>query len=67
MKKELGSPGEGNAWQHIVEQSQINNSGFSSTEVNNINNIISICEIICFMCPAACEKRGGHKYVIGFS
>ena len=23
LKAELGSPGEGNAWHHIVEQSQI--------------------------------------------
>ena len=42
LKAELGSPGEGNAWHHIVEQSQIGKSGFSSNEVNNINNIISI-------------------------
>ena len=42
LKTELGSPGEGNAWHHIVEQSQIGKSGFSSNEVNNINNIISI-------------------------
>ncbi len=42
LKKYLGSPGEGNAWHHIVEQSQINKSGFSSNEVNNVNNIIAI-------------------------
>ena len=42
LKAELGSPGEGNAWHHIVEQSQIGKSGFSSNEVNNINNIIAI-------------------------
>lgn len=29
-------------WHHIVEQSQIGKSGFSSTQVNNINNVISI-------------------------
>lgn len=33
LKAELGSPGEGNAWHHIVEQSQIGKSGFSSNEV----------------------------------
>ncbi|PHU33842.1 hypothetical protein [Pseudobutyrivibrio ruminis] len=42
LKAELGSPGEGNAWHHIVEQSQISKSGFDSTQVNNINNVISI-------------------------
>lgn len=39
LKTELGSPGEGNAWHHIVEQSQIGKSGFSSNEVNNIISI----------------------------
>lgn len=42
MKKELGSPGEGNEWHHIVEQSQIGKSGFSSYQVNNVNNVIAI-------------------------
>ena len=42
MKVELGSPGEGKAWHHIVEQSQIEKSGFTSNEVNNINNVIAI-------------------------
>jgi len=42
LKKYLGSPGEDNAWHHIVEQSQIGKSGFSSNEINNVNNIISI-------------------------
>ena len=42
LKLELGSPGEGNAWHHIVEQSQISKSRFTSNQVNNINNVISI-------------------------
>lgn len=42
LKDYLGSPGEGNAWHHIVEQSQIGKSGFSSTKVNNVKNIIAI-------------------------
>ena len=42
LKEYLGSPGKGNAWHHIVEQSQIKKSGFSSTKVNNVKNIISI-------------------------
>lgn len=42
LKKYLGDPGEGNAWHHIVEQSQIDKAGFSPEDVNNVNNIISI-------------------------
>ena len=38
----MGDPGDGKAWHHIVEQSQIKNSGFASSQVNNVNNIISI-------------------------
>lgn len=39
LKKYLGDPGTGNAWHHIVEQSQIDKSGFSSEIVNNIISI----------------------------
>lgn len=41
-KKFLGSPGEGKQWHHIVEQSQINKSGFSSTQIQNTNNLITV-------------------------
>jgi RHS repeat-associated protein len=41
-KKFLGSPGEGKQWHHIVEQSQINKSGFSSTQIQNTNNLIAV-------------------------
>lgn len=42
MKKAVGSPGEGNAWHHIVEQSQISVSGFSPNQIHNMENIISV-------------------------
>ena len=42
LKKEIGSPGTGNEWHHIVEQSQIKKSGFSPQMIQNTNNIISI-------------------------
>ncbi len=42
LKEYMGSPGSGNAWHHIVEQSQIGRSGFSSNQVNNVNNIVSV-------------------------
>jgi hypothetical protein len=43
MKSDLGSPGKGNAWHHIVEQSQIGKRAkFTSKEVNNKNNIVAI-------------------------
>jgi hypothetical protein len=38
----LGSPGEGNAWHHIVEQSQIKKSGFDPTQIHNTNNLIAV-------------------------
>ena len=42
LKNEIGSPGAGNEWHHIVEQSQIAKSGFSPQMIQNTNNIISI-------------------------
>ena len=42
LKNEIGSPGAGNEWHHIVEQSQISKSGFSPQMIQNTNNIMSI-------------------------
>lgn len=42
LKNEIGSPGPGNKWHHIVEQSQVAKSGFSPQMIQNTNNIISI-------------------------
>ena len=42
LKKEIGSPGAGNEWHHIVEQNQIGKSGFSPQMVHNTNNIMAI-------------------------
>jgi hypothetical protein len=42
LKKYLGSPGEGNQWHHIVEQSQIGKSGFSVSKIQNTSNIIAV-------------------------
>lgn len=36
LKKYLGGNEEGKVWYHIVEQSQIKRSGFTSEEVNNV-------------------------------
>ena len=41
-KRDIGSAGDGNEWHHIVEQSQIDKSGFSSKMVNNPDNVVSI-------------------------
>ncbi|HEY9061486.1 MAG TPA: hypothetical protein VIO64_13410 [Pseudobacteroides sp.] len=35
-------PGDESQWHHIVEQSQISKSGFSTTTVNNLNNVVSL-------------------------
>ncbi|THF82721.1 hypothetical protein [Cohnella fermenti] len=42
LKKVLGSAGENKAWHHIVEQSQVQRSGFKAEDIQNINNVISI-------------------------
>ena len=42
LKNEIGSPGAGNEWHHIVEQSQIAKSGFAPQMIQNTNNIMPI-------------------------
>ena len=46
LKKFLGSPGKGNQWHHIVEQTQIDKSGFDPAKIHNTNNIISVAKEI---------------------
>jgi hypothetical protein len=41
-KKAIGSAGEGKQWHHIVEQSQIQKSGFDPTQIQNTNNLIAV-------------------------
>ena len=42
FKDWAGKAGDGRHWHHIVEQNQIGKSGFSSTKINNTDNIINI-------------------------
>ena len=42
LKRAIGSPGQGREWHHIVEQSQIIKSGFSSEMIQNLGNIASV-------------------------
>ena len=42
LKNFLGSAGTGKHWHHIVEQSQIQKSGFTSEQVNNTSNVIAV-------------------------
>ena len=42
LKSFLGSAGIGKHWHHIVEQSQMQKSGFSSEQVNNTSNVIAV-------------------------
>ncbi|MEW5953653.1 MAG: hypothetical protein AB1815_07925 [Bacillota bacterium] len=42
LKKNLGPAGEGKAWHHVVEQSQIQKSGFSPQQIHNTNNVIAV-------------------------
>jgi len=42
LKKFLGSPGEGNVWHHIVEQSKIDK--FGANAIHNVDNVIPITE-----------------------
>jgi hypothetical protein len=45
LKKFMGSPGEGNQWHHIVEQSQIKKSNFPVQQVQNPGNLVSIDKV----------------------
>ena len=42
FKSKYGKAGDGMHWHHIVEQSQIKRSGFSSEMINNTYNIVAI-------------------------
>lgn len=42
LKAFLGSPGPNCQWHHLVEQSQITRSGFSTQNINNLQNIVSL-------------------------
>jgi putative cell wall-binding protein len=42
LKKNLGPAGEGKAWHHVVEQSQIQKSGFNPQQIHNTNNVIAV-------------------------
>ena len=42
LKKSVGPAGEGKHWHHIVEQSQIQKSGFSAQQIHNTSNIIAV-------------------------
>ena len=42
LKDYLGSAGENNHWHHIVEQCQIDKSGFSPQQIHNTNNIVAV-------------------------
>ncbi len=42
LKKAIGSAGDGNHWHHIVEQSQIQKSGFAEQLIHNTSNIIAV-------------------------
>lgn len=41
-KRAMGSPGEGNVFDHVVEQSQIGRSGFAPEEIHNPFNMNSV-------------------------
>ena len=43
-KKNIGSPGVGNQWHHIVEQSQIQKSGFDPTRIHRFSNMFPLDE-----------------------
>lgn len=42
LKKALGKAGTQKQWHHIVEQNQIGKSGFSTEQINNLRNVVSI-------------------------
>ena len=42
LKKAIGPAGKDKHWHHIVEQSQIDKSGFSPQQIHNTSNIIAV-------------------------
>ena len=44
LKRQLGNPGEGMQWHHIVEQSQIKSyrAGFAPEQIHNVGNVIAL-------------------------
>jgi hypothetical protein len=42
LKKAVGSPGDGNVWHHIVEQCQIDKSGFDPKLIQNTDNVLAV-------------------------
>lgn len=42
LKKAVGTAGQGKHWHHIVEQSQIDKSGFSVQQIHNTSNVIAV-------------------------
>ena len=46
LKRSLGSAGKGFDWHHIVEQCQINKSGFSKYWIQNSNNVVRISKSV---------------------
>ena len=53
VKKAVGSPGAGNQWHHIVEQSQIRKSGFDVQLIQNPKNLLSV-------------SKGVHQQISGY-
>ena len=42
LKKYQGSAGSNNHWHHVVEKCQIDKSGFSSQQIHNTSNVVSV-------------------------
>ena len=53
-KRALPSPGEGNVYDHVVEQSQIGRSGFDPREIHNPYNLNPV--------PAAVNQAKANYY-----
>ena len=53
MVKAIGRAGDGYEWHHIVEQSQIEKSGFAPESIHNTNNIVKL-------------DKATHRLVSGF-
>jgi hypothetical protein len=62
LKKYLGSPGKGNQWHHIVEQSQIKKSGFDTYNVNNINNVMPLPKEVHKAVSAYYSSKPGGRF-----
>jgi len=62
-KSELGPAGENKHWHHIVEQCQIQKSGFSPQQIHNTSNLVAVDDSVHVKITAYYNSK--HKFTNG--